>query len=490
MRKAYSQQTRFDCQIISQVQLNLNCRDEIIPILQGLKHVYSKPQLRDQILERIAQDVNRQSRSDRGREGLDDWQILVLAGVRLGCDLDYDKLQDLAEQHRALRQVMGIGDWQGDTEINFSWRRIRDNIRLLRPATIDQISHLLVAEGHQLAADAARRVRVDSFVVETDIHYPTESSLIKDGTRKVVALSVKLAEQFDLPGWRQHAHLLKNIQQIARQISRIATRKGANYQARLQKQYRRLLKGARRILRRAEQLCQQALDLPAASPDVVAATVSIKHFVALTQQVCGTADRRVLRGEVVPNEDKLFSIFEPHTQLYKRGKAGQPVQFGRLLLVYEDAAGFLVHHHTLDREAQDVEVAIGQTRLVQDRLQQAIEEISFDCGFHSPENQTELAKIVPRVCLPKKGAKQSAEQAASADEAFHRSRRRHPGVESAIGALQSGNGLERCRDKTELGFERYVSLGIFGRNLHVLGKLLIAAADADCKAAYSKRQAA
>ena len=119
MRKAFSPQQRLDCRRISEVELNLNCRDEIIPILAGLQHIDSQPRLRDEL---VARDVNEHSRSDRGREGLDDWHMIVLAAIRLGCNLDYDKLQDLAEQHRTLRQIMGIGDWQ--KQIDFNWRRI------------------------------------------------------------------------------------------------------------------------------------------------------------------------------------------------------------------------------------------------------------------------------------------------------------------------------------------------------------------------------
>ena len=153
MRKAFAKQTRLDCRRVTQVKLNLNCRDEIIPILRGLQHVYSQPQLRDDILALVAEDVNEHARDDRGRAGLDYWQIVVLAAVRLGCNLDYDKLQDLAEQHRALRQIMGVGDWQAGPD--FNWRRIRDNVCLLKPATIAAISHCLVAEAYRLRPDAA-----------------------------------------------------------------------------------------------------------------------------------------------------------------------------------------------------------------------------------------------------------------------------------------------------------------------------------------------
>jgi IS5 family transposase len=488
MRKPFSRQRRLDCQTIPKVKLNLKCRDEIIPILYSLQHIYGQPQMRDEILGLVAQDVNKDSRSDCGREGLDYWHVTVLAAVRLGCNLDYDKLQDLAEQHRALRHTMGIGDWQED--VDFNSRRIRDNICLLQTGTIEAISHCIVAEAYRFCPGAVKKVRADSFVGETNIHYPTESSLIVDGVRKTIELCVALSEDFDITGWRQHDHLLKKVKQTARQISRISGRKGANYKERLAKQYRKLLGRAEKILTRAKETCETLENEYELDLTSVARVAEINVFVGRTEHVCGTARRRVLEGETVPNSEKLFSIFEPHTQLYKRGKASQPVQFGRLVLIFEDAMGFISHHHVMPRDAQDRDVIVEQTKKLQDRVNNQIEEASFDRGFHSPENQKQLAEIIEHVCLPKPGAKQSVEQAAEASVKFHQSQRRHSGVESAIGALQSGNGLVRCRDGTEVGFERYVALAVLGRNLHTLGKLLIAREEELAPAAFNKRAAA
>ena len=141
MRKAFDPQRRLDCPSIPDVRLNLNCRTEIVPILRALQHIYSRPKVRDFILRAIARDVNGKSSAKRGRTGLDYWSILVLAAARLGCNLDYDQLQDLAENHRSLRQIMGIGDWQGEEEKDsFDWRRIHDNLTKLRPETIEKIN--------------------------------------------------------------------------------------------------------------------------------------------------------------------------------------------------------------------------------------------------------------------------------------------------------------------------------------------------------------
>ena len=485
MRKAFDPQMRLDCQSVLNVRLNQNCRDEIIPILKSLQHIYSQPKLRKNILAAIARDVNRDSSRKRGRKGMFYWQILVLAAVRLGCQLDYDKLQDLAEQHRALRHVMGIGDWEEQT--TFDWRRIQDNLTKIRPETIERINQLIVAEGHRLVPEAAQTARADSFVVEANIHYPTESTLIRDGLRKVLGLCAELAARIGAGGWRQHEHLYNKAKRLSRQIDRIAARKGNNYQKRLKSAYRELLALAEMIIHRSEKL-QKRLKRRTADVELMALHAELAGFLEKTRQVCGTARRRVLQGEHVPNSEKLFSIFEPHTQLYKRGKAGKPMQFGRQALVYEDGAGFITHAYLLPRDADDRDVVVNQTRIVQKRLQGRIRHASFDRGFHSPENQEQLAEIIANPCLPMPGKNQAKQQKEEATIEFRQARQRHPGIESAIGALQSGNGLVRCRDRTEGGFARYIQLGVLGRNLHVLGKLLIAREDADCLAAQSRRR--
>ena len=197
---------------------------------------------------------------------------------------------------------------------------------------------------------------------------------------------------------------------------------------------------------------------------------------------------KTLRQRTHFRDEPLFRIFEPHTQLYKRGKAGEPVQFGRMAMIYEDAAGFIAHAYFLGRDELERDVIIPQTTILKQRLKGALKGVSFDRGCHSPENQVQLAALVDEPCLPKPGAKQAAEQESAATVSFRQARQRHPGVESAIGALQSGNGLERCRDRSELGLERYIALGILGRNLHMLGKLLIAREAGASEAARSKRK--
>ena len=135
--KPFPKQGRLDCPSVEDLKINVNCRDEIIPILVALRHIYSDTRLTDSILELVGADVN----------VVTDWKKTI-----------------------------------------FSWKTIRDNVCLLRPETIEAISHAIVDEGHKFSPDAAKVHRADSTVVDTNIHYPTESSLIYDGLRKVIEL--------------------------------------------------------------------------------------------------------------------------------------------------------------------------------------------------------------------------------------------------------------------------------------------------------------
>ena len=493
MRLAYQEQPRLDCPEVGRVELNLKCRDEIIPILKALQHVYEDVPLRRQLLGLVGKDVSGGRSRKLGRQGLDYWSITVLAAVRLGCNLDYDKLQDLAEQHRTLRLMMGIGDWE--EKVDFDWRRIRDNVCLLRPETLVKINQLIVATGHALVPEAIKAVRGDSFVVETNVHYPTESNLIGDGLRKAITLAAELAEKHGLVGWRQHQHLLKNVKDLVRQIGQASRAKGKGAD-RLKPGYEKLLTLAEDLLKRARQLLKDRafqVGVKDADVDVFSAVAGgregeLLHYLQLTEKVCGTARRRVLLGETVPNEDKIFSIFEPHTELIKRGKQPNPIQYGHNVLVIEDAAGFICHYEVMANGVLDQDLVVPVMTKLQKRFGDKIERASFDRAFHTPENQEGLAKIVTHPCIPKKGQDLGRKQQEEASVEFRQARQNHPGVESAIGALQCGNGQERCRDKSKRGYERYVGLGILGRNLQVLGKLLLAQEDAACQAAKSKRK--
>ena len=472
---------------IAKIEINPDCRSPIVPVLRGLQHLYAVPDLRDRVLEMVMNDLVPEGvNPDRGREGMTCWQVTVLAAMRLGCNFTYDQLQDLAENHRTLCSMLQTGDWD---DVSFSWHRIRDNLCRLRPETIEKMSHLIVEAGHRIDPAAAESIRGDCFVVETNIHYPTDSSLLLDGLKKILEIGAELAQTFGVEGWRQSKSLKKKAKRAARAAGRIQRAKGGNYQERLQNAYSKLFAIAELVLPRTQELLDYLF--AASSPKFIEPRhKELMYWHDVTHHVLGVAQRRVMDGETVPNTDKIFSLFEPDTELIKRGKAKDPNQFGHSVFVVEDAIGFICDHTVVPLHTNDPDVMLGRIKNLQTRLGGKIKHGSFDRGFNSPENQQGLAEIIEHPCIPMTGPIQAKEQDKNASVEFRAAKQRHPGVESAIGALQSGNGLQRCRDRSSPGFKRYVALGILGRNLHTLGKLLLAAEYPKSEQAKTKRKSA
>jgi hypothetical protein len=296
-----------------------------------------------------------------------------------------------------------------------------------------------------------------------------------------------------LPGWRQHQHWLDKIRKQVRDIGRASRGKSQEGLARVRAGYQELLHLADALLSRGRQLAatlQAAEHLSVLQLACGAGAKELLHYADLTAQVCDTARRRVLEGETVPNEDKIFSIFEPHTELIKRGKQPVPIQYGHNVLVIEDAMGFVVDYRVIDQGILDQDLVVPVMKALQKRFHGKIRSASFDRAFHTPENQQHLAEIVRTPCIASKGQEKGRAQQQEGTVAFRKARQHHPGVESAIGALQAGNGQKRCRDRSKRGYDRYVALGILGRNLQTLGKLLLAQDAADCQAAKSRRKRA
>jgi len=474
MRKAFEAQMGFGKTPIREVELDLNSRHELVAVLAGLQHVYGKREAREEILELIKGDVLGEKREDLGAEGMDYWEVFVLASVRQGCNLDYDALEDLANNHRALRELLGVDEWEGQ---RFDRTTIHGNVSLVKKETLKKLSEITVEVGHKLAPDAASKVRGDMFVPETNIHYPTDVSLVMDGLRVMLRDAARLSEMIGADGWRQHAHNLKKAAKLHRKIQDASKRdeKGKEARKELAKE---LIGHVRGIADRALDTIAQARIRGGGGDAAVAVSVELMiervlDIVAKTQYVCELAERRLVKDEEIPNADKVFSVFEWHTELINRGKSRNPIEFGRRLVVVEDAAGFIVDFQVVPRGKLEQNILIPLMKDLQERLDHKVREASFDRGFYTPENLDDLKEIVSLACLPRKGRPKGEALEEESRVDFREARRRHPGIESAIHGLMAGTGLDRCRDRGEEGYERYVALAVLGRNLHMLGRLAL-----------------
>ena len=352
MRQALDPQLSLGQTPIDQIHLNGRSRFELIPILAGLQHLEADAPLRDQILEWVASDVLGSRSGRRGRMGISFWQILVLAVIRQGCNYDYAALEHAANHDELVRQFLQQGALAGP---RFAEKTIHENVSRLKPQTLERIVYLVAQQGHQLLPEAVEQVRGDSFVVKTNIHYPTDSHLLVDGIRKLTTLSRRLADEVGQMGWRQSRHWHKKAKRLDRKIGRLARGRRKDREVQLQNAYGQLLDLVRTITDRSLDLYVATAD-PKLDPLIAGQRKEILDFVVKTDYVASLAKRRVLKGESIGHDEKIFSLFETHTELINRGKRPSPIEFGHRVLVVEDNAGFIVHIEVMHTGIQDVDM--------------------------------------------------------------------------------------------------------------------------------------
>jgi IS5 family transposase len=214
MRQVQPKQVKLGETSIADVEFDPKSRDDIPQLLRGLQYIYVTPELRDEVFQILEDIVPADVDPGNGRPGMDLWKILVLGTLRLGLNCDYDRLHEMVNNHRTLRQMLGHG--LADDDAEYSLETLKANVRLLTPEVLDRINQAVVKAGHFLVKkceDDALRGRCDSFVVETDVHYPTDINLLLDAMRKVVVLIARLAEEFNLrppgspaPSFRDRRH--------------------------------------------------------------------------------------------------------------------------------------------------------------------------------------------------------------------------------------------------------------------------------------------
>jgi IS5 family transposase len=476
MRKIQQEQMKLGETAVSRIDLDVTSRDEIPKLLMGLRYIYCTPELREQVFAILEDIVPSKTDKKNGRLGMDLWNILVLGTLRLNCDWDYDKLREMADNHRTLRQMLGHGI--DDETKRYALQTLKDNVSLLTPEVLDRINQIVVQSGHKLVRgkkkDELLRGRCDSFVVETNVHFPTDINLLYDAVRKVIQLIAHVCDAAGIGGWRQSRHNVRTVkrsymkvQNLKRSTSRDADKK-AQAEQRIKEAHQEYVALAREFVDKAE------ITIPAirgASPDLKteALLLEIKGYVRHARRQIDQILRRVVGGEKIPHDEKVFSIFEPHTDWICKGKAGVPQELGLRVGIVEDQYQFILHHRVMEKETDDA-VAVPMIKATQERFA-AFRMCSLDKGYSSSANKAALCEMLDRVAMPKKGKLSRKDQREEGSEEFVRMRRQHSAVESAINALEN-HGLDRCPDHGLYGFKRYVALAVVARNLQRVGHIL------------------
>ena len=198
----------------------------------------------------------------------------------------------------------------------------------------------------------------------------------------------------------------------------------------------------------------------------IALISEIEKFITHAERQIDQTHRRVILGEKIPHAEKVFSLFEEHTEWISKGKAGVPVELGLRVCVLEDQYGFILHHRVMEQETDD-QVAVPMVKEGKEKFS-SLSACSFDKGFHSPGNQKDLQEHLDNVILPRKGKLSEKNKEREYSPEFIKARHQHSAVESAINALEV-HGLDRCPDHGLHGFKRYVALAVLARNIQQLG---------------------
>ncbi len=459
---------------VSAIEFDAYSRDDIPQLLRGLQHLYDHKEDRDVVLDLLRENILEEVDADTGRPGMSLWAVLVLGVIRLGLNCDYDRVMELANEHRTLREMLGHGLL--DEDKRYGLQTIKDNVSKLTPEILDLINGVVVNKGHELLGQDGQplRGRCDSSVVKTDVHYPTDINLLMDAMRKILSYCGKANAIFaEVDGWRQHEHLyqgLRNLYHKIRKLKKSTSKNPAKVQARLEEIYQ----ACQALLDRSNVLLERAggtLTQLRAIPDLVALAFAeeIEFFQAHAERQVDQIHRRVIDDEVISHGEKVFSLFEEHTEWIVKGKAGVPVELGLRVCVLEDQMGFILHHKVMQQQTDD-KITVDMIREAQARYP-LLHACSFDKGFYTPDNLKRLESLLEQTTLPKKGKWSEADRARESDEAFVAARKQHSAVESAINAMQV-HGLDRCPDHGIEGFERYVALSVLGRNLIKIGAVL------------------
>jgi hypothetical protein len=471
MRQTHKRQCVIEDIPIKDIEIDITSRDDIPPLLLGLQQIYANDETRNQLFSILENEINpspEDPNANMGRPGMTLWRIFVLGVLRLCLNCDYDRLQELANHHDTIKLMLEHGILDSDYKL----QTIKDNVSLLTPEIMEKINQVIVEEGHKFVLHEEHellRGRCDSFVVETNVSFPTDVKLLGDAMRKVITLLFQLCSMYGMSDWKQWKYNLRQIKEVARAIQKMKRSKSKD-EAKAEKQNQKIMEAYQDYINIVQLLINKAIEtlnkFDFSDLITVSSIAKIRMYLDFAMLEVEQIRRRVIEGEKIPNDEKIFSIFEEHTEWISKGKAGVPVELGLKVCVLEDQYGFILNHKVMQNETDD-QIVIGIIEETQNRFP-GLRSCSFDKGFYSPSNLIELSEKLDVAILPKKGKLSEKDKERQSSTEFSEGRRQHSAVESAINCLEV-HGLDKCPDRGLKRFYSYISIAVVSRNLHQLG---------------------
>ena len=438
------------------------------PLLQSISDFLDD---HEEMIETVRRDLERGlKKPGTGRSGLTPSQVLrsfILMRVK---NWNYRELRERITDGYTLRQFTDFYCQPVPKHDAFNRAFHR-----LTPETLQAVNELVVQAAVDAGLEDGQKLRVDTTVVQTDIHHPTDSTLLWDVVRVVTRLVgyFKKAVQQRIKGFCNRTRAARRRMQA---IQRMTPKE--RHERQIEK-YRELIEVTEEVVTSAQKVVEQTRK--ARGKDLVAEMAApelrkeIDHYCELGERVIDQARRRVLQGEQVPNTDKIFSIFEPHTDLIKRGKVLTPVEFGHKVFLAESAQGLITQYQVLQGNPNDEQYVEPSVQRHKKMFGHAPEVYGSDRGFFSEQNVKSCKRNgVKVVCIPQCGGQKTAKRKAyEKSPVFKKGQRFRAGIEGRISVLFRGRGMKRCLAQGRERFELWVGAAVLANNLMRIAALLM-----------------
>jgi transposase, IS5 family len=408
----------------------------------------------------------------RGRKATPAEVVLRLLVLKHMKSWSYETLEKDVRPNLVYRQFTRIGgETVPDAKTMVRWGTA------LGGAVIRQIHQQVVQASQATRVVSGRKMRVDTTVVETNIHYPTDSTLLGDGVRVLTRAMKGIEREAGKVGTRLRSRL-RSVKHRLIEIGRAAKDRREQGQEKMKRGYEKLMGTTRQVIGQAKTfVAEVASGLKQASTPLgdirlKAWVEQLKHFSQVTERVLEQTKARVLKGNTHFKE-KIFSLFEEHTEAIRKGKAAKPTEFGKLVKIQEAEHQIITDYEVFEKRPVDADLLLPSIETHEQLLGRVPRLVAADAGFFSSDNQRQAqAKGVEKLAVPNKRTRSRAVWQQQRQRWFKRAQRWRVGCEGRISVLKRKHGLLRCRYYGMEGMKRWVGLAAIANNLIQIGKQL------------------
>src|SRR5467141_2998811 len=391
-------------------------------------------------------------------------RLLILKHVR---NWSYDTLEREVRANLVYRAFTRIGDEKVPDA-----KTLARLGQLIEPRVVEQLHQRVVELAQERGVTGGRKMRVDTTVVESNIHYPTDSSLLGDGTRVLTRTMKKIkSKSGGLKG--KVRDRMRSIRKRVLAIALSTRLLGPPGEERRKRQYRELLSLTRKVMNQAQRVLAEVKQAPRRRRTAVGGLAQwLETMVGRVRQVVKQTKIRIFAGDT-KSPGKIVSVFEPHTEIIRKGKASKPNEFGKLVKVQEAENQIITHYEVFAERPEDSQLLIPAVEQHQRRFGRAPRMVAADTGFYSLKNEKTIQLMgVTRVAVPSRNSKSSERRKLQRARWFRAGQRWRTGCEGRISVLKRRHGLNRCRYRGFEGMQRWVGLGVIADNIIQIGRCL------------------